>query len=90
MKRLYIEVFVGIVFVAIGTVIGYNVLAPVDSFWSSQNIWSIALILCWCVVASGYWHQGLVVYKAKSSTHVSLALAIAVFIVQCILFVKGI
>lgn len=90
MKRLHIEILLGILFVAGGTLTVYNLLAPVGSFWSAQNIWSTLLIICWCVVASGYWHQGFIVREAKSSTHVSLMLSVTVFLVQCILFVKGI
>ncbi len=90
MKRLHVEILLGIVFVAGGTLVIYNFLAPVGAFWSAQNLWSTALIVCWSIVAGGYWRQGWVVYKAKSSTHVSLLLSGAVFLVQCILFVKGI
>ncbi len=90
MKKSHLEVFGGILFVAVGTLVAYNLLADVGSFWSAQNLWSTILILCWCVVAGGYWHQGLMVCEAKSSTHVSLLLSCSVFVVQCILFIKGI
>lgn len=90
MKRIHWEVLLGLVFVVGGTFVAYNLLQNVHGFWTAQNIWSIILILCWMVVASGYWHQGWLVREAKSATHVSYLLPCAVFIVQCILFIKGI
>lgn len=90
MKRLHWEIIFSIAFVFIGTIIAYHFLADFYAFWDAQSFWSLILLICWCVVASGYWRQGSIIHKAKSATHVSLALPCAVFIVQCILFVKGI
>ena len=47
-------------------------------------------MLGWIIVSAGYYHQGWLVRKDHSSAHVSLVLPVAVFFVQCILFVKGI
>ncbi len=52
--------------------------------------WSVILAFGWIVVSLGYYHQGWLVHKSKSAEHVSVVLPIAVFLVQCILFVKGI
>lgn len=90
MKRLHWEILFGAMSVLLGTFIAFRLLSGVDSFWTIQNFWSIALIGCWVIVAGGYWRQGAIVLKAKSATHVSLILPFAVFLVQCILFVKGI
>jgi len=48
------------------------------------------LALGWVIVSLGYYHQGWLVHKSKSAEHVSIVLPVAVFMVQCILFVKGI
>ncbi len=90
MKRVFLEIIVGVAFVLAGTYIAYWFFSGDTLFWSAQQFWSAGLILCWCIVAGGYFHQGWVIHKAKSATHVSFILPIAVFIVQCILFVKGI
>lgn len=42
------------------------------------------------VVSLGYYNQGHLVQKSKSASHVSVMLPIAAFVVQCVLFVKGI
>lgn len=90
MKKVYLEILGIILFVTFGTIFCYIQLADVTIFWSSQLAWSTALIACWAIVSAGYFHQGWIVRTAQSCTHVSLMLPIAVFIVQCILFVKGI
>lgn len=89
-NKILWEIFLGLVFVASGTFVAYNLLSHVSEFWTAQNVWSAVLIVCWMIVAMGYWHQGWIVKKAKSATHVSYLLPCAVFIVQCILFIKGI
>ena len=48
------------------------------------------MVVCWGIVAVGYYHQGWLIHLRKSSQGVSAFLPIAVFLVQCILFVKGI
>ena len=68
----------------------YGELSAVESFWSAQIFWNIVLIICWTVVAVGYYHQGWLVRKRGHADDVSLILPIAVFFVQCILFVKRI
>ncbi len=90
MKKLFLEIFSSLIFVFIGTLLVYKQLVGVGDFWNAQNIWSIILALGWIVVALGYYHQGYIVHKSKSASHVSIVLPIAVFIVQCVLFVKGI
>jgi hypothetical protein len=90
MSKAYLEVLGAILFVTFATIAMYSQLADVAFFWNEQLAWSIGLIVCWAVVSAGYFHQGLIIRKARSATHVSIILPIAVFIVQCILFVKGI
>jgi uncharacterized protein with PQ loop repeat len=90
MKRLYWEILFVILFVVGGTIVVYNQLIDLSSFWDSQSFWSTALMICWAVVTFGYYHQGWLVHEAKSSAHVSIVLPITVFFAQCILFVKGV
>lgn len=77
-------------FVAFSTVFIFGRLAMFPNFWNSQVFWSSVLALGWVIVSLGYYHQGWIVHTSKSSEHVSIVLPIAVFVVQCILFVKGI
>lgn len=90
MKKLILEVVGSAALVLIPTYFVYKQLAPLPEFWNSQFAWSIALIICWMIVASGYYHQGWLVHKKHHADDVSIILPIAVFFVQCILFVKGI
>ncbi len=90
MKKIYAEIIASIVFVVLSTIFVYGRLAGFAVFWNSQFIWSAVLILGWIIVAIGYYNQGWLVHTSKSAEHVSLVLPISVFIVQCILFVKGI
>lgn len=90
MKKIYLEIVVVILFVTFGTIFTYSQLANVAFFWNNQLAWSFALIILWSFVSAGYFHQGWIIHIAKSCTNVSLMLPITVFIVQCILFVKGI
>lgn len=90
MSRIYWEILFITLVVIFATVFVYGRLVNFNLFWDSQFIWSVALIICWAVVTLGYYHQGWLVYTSKSADHVSVVLPIAVFIVQCILFVKGI
>lgn len=89
-KKLFWEVFLSALFVAAATVVVYGRLAGDTRFWNAQMVWSIILAAGWMIVATGYYHQGWMVRTCKSSTHVSVVLPSAVFIVQCVLFVKGI
>ena len=89
--RKFIAELIGVVmFVVAGTWIVYFYLADVGSFWDSQRFWSMALMLCWTVVALGYYHQGWLIHRDRSANHVSKILPLTVVLVQCILFVKGI
>ncbi len=90
MKKVFLEIFFSLTFVAVATFLMYGQLVGVSDFWNAQNVWSIILACGWVVVSLGYYHQGYVVHKSKSAEHVSIVLPGAVFIVQCILFVKGI
>lgn len=90
MKKIYIEILFIILFVVFGTIFTYSKLANISFFWNSQLIWSAILIVCWAIVSAGYFHQGWTIHKSQSCANVSLMLPIAVFIVQCILFIKGV
>ena len=90
MKKIYWEIIASIVIVLGGTFLVYSGLAQSVAFWNAQQIWSVVLMIGWIVVASGYYHQGWMVHKGHSATHVSAVLPSAVFMVQCILFIKGI
>jgi hypothetical protein len=89
MKRI-LEIIFAFAFVILGTALVYGKLSSSPSFWNEQSTWSFLLIVCWFLVACGYFHQGWMVRSAKSSSHVSIVLPITVFFVQCILFVKGV
>ena len=88
--RFYIEVLISLLIVSVITALVYGRLSGVKVFWDAQMFWSYALMLCWIIVAAGYYHQGWLVRKDHTAAHVSIILQIAVFFVQCILFVKGI
>ncbi|MEX2409973.1 MAG: hypothetical protein WD607_01150 [Candidatus Paceibacterota bacterium] len=88
-KKLF-EAIIVVLFVLIGTFFVYNQLKLVDSFWDSQFLWNIGMMICWAVVSIGYFNQGWLVYSRDDAQGVSIILPIAVFAVQCILFVKGI
>ncbi|MDO8474496.1 MAG: hypothetical protein Q7S62_03080 [bacterium] len=90
MKKLLIEITLSAVIVFGLTFIAYNFLAGISPFWNTQFIWSVVLAVGWAIVAAGYYHQGWLVYTQKSSANVSIVLPIAVFFIQCVLFVKGI
>ncbi|MEK7582830.1 MAG: hypothetical protein AAB483_00260, partial [Patescibacteria group bacterium] len=88
--RFYFEILASLLIVTVLTVVVYGRLVGIEKFWSADMFWSYALMLCWIIVAAGYYHQGWIVRKDHTAAHVSLILPIAVFFVQCILFVKGI
>lgn len=90
MRKIYWELLGTVIFVVGGTVFAYGRLAGVGNFWKEQQFWSVALIVCWVIVAFGYYHQGWKIHHDHSAAHVSIVLPMAVFVVQCILFVKGI
>ena len=90
MKKIIFEVVVSVILVFIPTFFIYRRLAGIESFWNTQFFWSLALIFCWLIVATGYYHQGWLVRSQHNADDVSAVLPIAVFFVQCILFVKGI
>ena len=90
MRKLVFEVLLSLSIVLIPTYFAYAKLGPVTGFWNAQSIWSVILGCCWFIVALGYYHQGWLVHTQKNARDVSMVLPIAVFFVQCILFVKGI
>lgn len=90
MKKIVIEVLACALFVLLGTLLAYGGLEGLMNFWSAQNIWSTLLMFGWVIVASGYYHQGWLVHKGHTAAHVSAVLPSAVFVVQCILFIKGV
>ncbi len=90
MKKIYIEILAALIFVVLCTAFIYNRLSTFGSFWNAQFMWSVILALGWIMVSIGYYHQGSMVRNGKNAANVSLALPTIVFIVQCILFVKGI
>lgn len=90
MGKPYLEIFGVTFFVFLATFFVYGQLSEIPAFWASQFFWSVVLSVGWVVVALGYYHQGWLVHKSQSSDHVSLALPVTVFFVQCVLFVKGI
>ncbi|MEK7479131.1 MAG: hypothetical protein AAB634_01165 [Patescibacteria group bacterium] len=90
MKKIYVEVALAIIFVVASTLVMFRWLSGIAEFWNTQIFWNTTLIICWVIVAFGYYRQGWIVRKAQSASHVSVMLPTVVFIVQCILFVKGI
>lgn len=84
------EIILSILFVALSTFFMYGYLSKSAFFWNAQFFWNIALAVGWIIVSLGYYNQGWIIQKNKSAEHVSVILPSAVFIVQCILFVKGI
>lgn len=90
MKKLILEIVGSVALVLIPTYFVYKQFAPLPEFWNAQFAWSIALVICWIIVAAGYYHQGWLVHRTHYAEDVSIILPIAVFFVQCILFVKGI
>lgn len=90
MKKVYWEILGSAVFVLGGTFLIYGQLKGNTGFWSAQSVWSVILIIGWMVVATGYYHQGWMVHKGHTAINVSAILPSAVFVVQCILFIKGI
>lgn len=89
-KKTLLEIILSIALVFVPTLVIYNELAGVSSFWNAQFLWNLALAVCWILVAIGYYHQGWLVHKHDNAKGVSIVLPITVFFVQCILFVKGI
>lgn len=89
-KRLLLEIVLVTLFVVVATFVIYSKLAGSSLFWSSQFFWSLGLIVCWVIVSAGYFNQGSIIRHSQSSANVSHFLPMAVFVVQCILFVKGI
>lgn len=90
MKKIILEVLVSAAVVLVPTYFIYGRLSGVDSFWRTQSLWSFGLAVLWMIVAAGYYHQGWLVRRKRRADDVSIALPVAVFFVQCILFVKGI
>lgn len=89
MKKFF-EIIGVLTFVIGGTYLAYSGLADIPAFWQSQFFWSVVLIVGWVVVSFGYFHQGWLVHRDHSSAHVSIILPATVFVVQCVLFIKGV
>lgn len=89
-NKLLFEITVSVLLVIIPTAGVFWYLKGVPSFWNVQDIWSVVLGLGWVVVSVGYFHQGWLVRSGTPAKDVSLVLPSAVFVVQCVLFVKGI
>jgi hypothetical protein len=90
MRKLILELLLSAAFVFVPTVIIYGHLVGIPSFWSSQFLWNVALAVGWTIVSAGYFHQGMLVRERGDASEVSIVLPSAVFVVQCILFVKGV
>ncbi len=90
MKKVHWEIVASMIFVLGGTFLLYGQLANNTAFWDAQFVWSMALIVCWTMVAAGYYYQGWMIHKGHTTVNVSFVLPSIVFIVQCILFVKGV
>ncbi|MDO8594251.1 MAG: hypothetical protein Q7R93_01920 [bacterium] len=90
MKKIILEIILSVLFVFLSTYFVYTRLVGLEFFWNAQTLWSMALAICWVIVALGYYHQGWLIRSKNKANAVSIILPIAVFIVQCILFVKGI
>ena len=88
--KLFLEIIFSIAFVLVGTYFVYGQLEFVNSFWNAQSIWSVILSIGWIIVSLGYFHQGWLIHEKRNAHNVSALLPIAVFFIQCILFVKGI
>ncbi len=89
-KKIFLEILLTAALVLVPTYFVYNYLLDRQGFWNTQTIWSIILACGWLVVSLGYYNQGSLVHASKSAKNVSVFLPIAVFFIQCVLFVKGI
>lgn len=89
-NKILFESTLSVLFVFVGTYFVYGYLKPVTYFWDAQNIWSLILAIGWTVVSLGYYHQGWLIHKSHDTSNVSIVLPIAVFFIQCILFIKGV
>jgi hypothetical protein len=94
MKKIFWEVLGTALLVLLPTAFFYAQLYAqlkgIPSFWNAQFFWNLILAGCWVVVSSGYYHQGWMVRSKGHADNISFFLPCAVFLVQCILFVKGI
>lgn len=90
MRKVHWEIVATLAFVLGGTLLVYGQLKKYPAFWDAQMLWSIVLIIGWIVVAAGYYRQGWLIHHNHSARNLSLLLPSAVFLVQCLLFIKGI
>lgn len=90
MKKIFWEIIFSMILVALSTFLIYGYLAGFRDFWDSQFVWSVILTFGLGVVSFGYFHQGWKVKKSNDASEVSIILPVAVFMVQCVLFVKGV
>ena len=89
-RKVYWEVLISITFVLGGTFLAYSWLAHNAFFWNTQQIWSVGLIIGWTVVAAEYFRQGWMIHNARTSINISALLPSTIFVMQCILFFKGV
>ena len=89
-RKVFIEILGAALAVLIPTGVIVSYLLRVEEFWNAQALWSTILALGWAIVAGGYFHQGWLVHESTDPSDVSIVLPSAVFVVQCVLFVKGI
>lgn len=89
-QRTFFEVLGATLTVLIPTAVIVSYLSGVELFWSAQAVWSVILAVGWAIVAGGYFHQGWLARSSADVSDVSLLLPCAVFVVQCVLFVKGV
>lgn len=90
MKKVHWEILASLIFVLGGTFLVYGQLESNEAFWDAQYLWSVALTVGWTVVAAEYYRQGWMIHKARTSTNISALLPSTIFVMQCILFVKGV
>ncbi len=90
MKKVYWEILISIVFVLGGTFLVYSWLAHNAAFWDAQRIWSIGLIIGWTVFSVEYFRQGWIIHHARTSANTSVLMPLTYFVMQCILFIKGV
>jgi len=90
MKKVHWEILISIVFVLGGTFLAYSWLAQSAYFWDAQRMWSVGLIIGWTVFSVEYFRQGWILHHARTSVNISVLLPSTYFVMQCILFVKGV
>lgn len=90
MRKVHWEILVSVVVVLGGTYLVYNGLAHNAYFWDAQRIWGMGLIVGWTVLSIEYFRQGWIIHHARTSANISVLMPSTYFILQCILFYKGV